>query len=56
MTAEDALNPATLDATIWKYDITPATRAVTVVDSVATSVALDVRTPDMSAFDDLNHL
>jgi hypothetical protein len=56
MTAEDALNPAALDATIWKYDITPATRAVTVVDSVATSVALDVRTPVMFEFDERNHL
>jgi hypothetical protein len=55
MTAEDALNPATLDATIWKYDITPATSGVTVVDSVVTNVALDVRTPDISAFDERNH-
>ena len=33
----------------------PATRVGIVVDSVVTSVALEVRTPDMSAFDDLNH-
>jgi hypothetical protein len=54
MTSEEAPNPATFEATIRKYDITPATSGVTVVDSVVTRVALEVRTPDISAFDERN--
>jgi hypothetical protein len=53
MTAEDMLAPAAFDATIWKYDITPGTSGDTDADSVV--AVFIVRTPDMSAFDDLNH-